>query len=111
MSACVPFAPGTSSGTGLLPPRSASRSSSARQSEGAKKSRLSSLRRRSGARRTTASPPPKVRAPMVLPVAKNSSRPTAEIPPCAQMPPPRARVAQLTTLPGSRSGTPTTQPR
>jgi hypothetical protein len=34
-----------------------------------------------------------------------------QLTPDGQMPPPRARVAQLAILPGSRSGTPTTQPR
>src|SRR6266542_2189580 len=89
--ACVPLAAGRSSGMGLVPPRSASVSSSSRQYGGAKKSRLSCDRCRSGARRNTASPSAQLVTPSVLPVATNSERPSLLIPPGAQMPPTRGR--------------------
>src|SRR5690349_16561004 len=100
-----------SSRTGLVPPRSASRWSSARQSGGAKKLVLSVDRRRSVGNRKTASPSLQLDAPNVLPVATNSDLPSELIPPGAQMPPPRARVDQLVSFRGSASETPTTQPR
>ena len=76
----------------------------------AKKSFLSSDRCRSGASRKTASPSLQVAAPSVLPVATNNDSPSVLIPPGAQMPPPRPRVAQLLTVRGSEREIPTTKP-
>src|SRR6516165_8891872 len=81
MSAADLPAEGTSNGSGLVPPRSASRESSVRQSLGAKKSSGWSRRRRSGPRRKTASPSLQVETSIVLPVATNSERPSLAIPP------------------------------
>ena len=46
----------------------------------------------------------------VLPVTANSDSPSLLTPPCAHMPPPRARVEKLATLLGSSSETLTTKP-
>src|SRR5271166_6217614 len=87
----APFGPATSSGIAAVPPRSRSRRSSSRQSKGAKKSRLSIGRGRSGERRRTASPSLHPVVPNVLPVTAKSDCPSPLMPPCAHMPPPRAR--------------------
>src|SRR4249919_2327011 len=76
-----------------------------------KKSRLSSDRCKSGARRMTASPSLHVLAPKVFPVATNNDVPSVLIPPGAQMPPPRARVAHDLIVRGSEREMLTTNPR
>ena len=58
----------------------------------------------------TASPSLQTLASNVLPVATNSDFPSVLTPPGAQMPPPRARVAQLVTVRGSEREIPTTNP-
>src|SRR5213592_4254718 len=92
----------------LQPPRSVSLPSRACQLTGAQKS----LNTGPALRRTIASPPLHGSPGLVnvLPVTTNMLVPSLATPPCPQIPPPMAVVAQAPTFEGLLIGKPTTQP-
>src|SRR5262249_41668752 len=105
---CEGFALGTSMIVALQPPRSVSPPSRAYQLVGAQKS----LKTGPVFKRTIASPPLQGSPGLVkvLPVTTNMLVPSLATPPCPQIPPPSASVAQPITLEGLLICTPTTQP-
>src|SRR5262249_37693142 len=104
---CEGLAPGTSMIVALQPPRSVSPLSSDCQSGGAQKS----LKTGPALKRTIASPPLQTPPALnVFPVTTNILVPSLATPPCPQIPPPSASVAQPITLEGLLICTPTTHP-
>src|ERR1019366_7328799 len=117
MSSADGVAPGTLTTRGAVPPTSVSASSSAAQLVGVKESAVWPLATREGGKRKMVSPSCQAGGAVkvldwfsVFPVAKNSDRPSEEIPPGAHTPPANARVTHALTWLGSLVDTPTIQP-
>src|SRR5205809_5637363 len=107
-TSCEGVAPGASMSVALQPPRSLSLLSSDCQLGGAQKS----LKTGPAWKRIIASPPLHGSPGLVkvLPVTTNMFVPSLATPPCPQIPPPSASVAQDITVEGLFIATPTTQP-